>query len=72
MEVSKKELEKKIDNALQRAFEYSQIDGAHHKAWVIDQMVRDLTGDSYADWVSIYEIGESGEKEYTWDAGIAP
>lgn len=33
-----------IAKALQIAFQDSQIDGAHHKTWVIDQMVRALTG----------------------------
>jgi len=31
-------------HALEIAVCYSQIDGAHHKAWSIDQMVRALTG----------------------------
>jgi hypothetical protein len=33
-----------VERALAFAFRYSQIDGEHHKAWVIDQMVRALTG----------------------------
>src|SRR5690349_21109902 len=44
----------KIAAALGVAAQYSQIDGGHHKAWVIDQMVRALTGDDYAEWVRIY------------------
>lgn len=34
----------RIAAALDKAFTYAQIDGAHHKAWAIDQMVRELTG----------------------------
>lgn len=34
----------RVKHALEIAFSYSQIDGAHHKAWSIDQMVRALTG----------------------------
>lgn len=34
----------RIKHALEIAFRYSQIDGAHHKDWAIDQMVRALTG----------------------------
>ena len=30
--------------ALDVATRYGQIDGGHHKAWVIDQMVREFTG----------------------------
>ncbi len=36
--------ERRIARALEVAFSYSQIDGAHHKDWAIDQMVRALTG----------------------------
>lgn len=65
----------KIAAALSMAFEYGQIDGAHHKAWVIDQMVRALLGESvnpepfntpttYAQFVQNYLC--------EWDEGIAP
>jgi len=57
--------------ALEIAASYAQIDGGHHKAWVIDQMVRALTGDDYEDWVKEYEE-EDGVKEYEWDQGIPP
>lgn len=67
--VDLQEAEAKISKALELAFEYAQIDGAHHKTWVIDQMVRALTGDAYEDWVEEYQ-GEDGE--YEWDEGIAP
>lgn len=58
----------RIDDVIQRneqalnvALEFGWIDGDHHKAWVIDQMVRALTGGKYPDFV-----GED------WDEGIAP
>ena len=35
--------EEMIDRALQIAIKFGGIDGAHHKDWVIDQMVRALT-----------------------------
>lgn len=35
---------KRIEEALAVAMRYGGIDGDHHKAWVIDQMVRALTG----------------------------
>lgn len=49
--------------------QYGQIDGAHHKAWVIDQVVRALQGDDkhYAKFIRTYE-----RDGYTWDEGIAP
>jgi hypothetical protein len=34
----------RIGNALDFALRYGGIDGEHHKTWVIDQMVRALTG----------------------------
>ena len=34
----------RIELALQIAQQHGQTDGAHHKAWVIDQIVRVLTG----------------------------
>jgi hypothetical protein len=42
----------KIAAALDIANRYGGIDGDHHRAWVIDQMVRALTGDGYAARVS--------------------
>ena len=38
------ELQGRIDRALELAVQYGGIGGDHHKAWVIDQMVRELTG----------------------------
>jgi hypothetical protein len=36
--------EERIGLALDYAVKFGGIDGDHHKAWVIDQMVRALTG----------------------------
>lgn len=36
--------EQKIKDALEIAVRSGQCNGAHHKAWAIDQMVRVLTG----------------------------
>ncbi len=62
----------RIDTALDYAKRYSQIDGAHHKAWVIDQMVRALTGRHYEQFVAEHNDGEDGPDTYGWDEGIAP
>lgn len=40
----KTEKQKRIDKALDFALKYGHIDGNHHKSWLIDQMVRALTG----------------------------
>jgi hypothetical protein len=63
----------RILDATNLLFRYSQIDGAHHKAWCIDQAVRILMSDKYESWVESYEtVDEDGEKEYEWDVGICP
>ena len=58
-----------IGLVLDLAWRYGQIDGAHHKMWVIDQMVRALCGseEEYKKWVSKYT-----DDDYDWDCGIAP
>lgn len=61
-------MDKRIEDALGFAWQYGQIDGNHHKMWVIDQIVRVLLGDGYEKWVEEYE----GDDEYEWDVGIAP
>ena len=62
-----------IRKALELAWQYGQIDGDHHKTWVIDQMVRALCGsdEEYNKWVEAYETPD-GQDYYEWDTGIAP
>lgn len=62
----------KINAALNIICQYGGIDGDHHKAWVIDQVVRTLTGDKYEQWVKDAKNGEEGPNTYDWDEGIAP
>ena len=57
-----------VEMALEIAFRFGQIEGDHHKAWVIDQMIRSLLRDRYYEWVEDYE--DNGN--YVWDVGIAP
>ena len=64
-------MEEKIKEALKIAWSYGCIDGAHHKMWVIDQMVRTLLGEEYEKWVEAYETPD-GEDYWTWDIGITP
>lgn len=68
LEQENKRQKEAIDKAINIAYEYGQIDGAHHKTWVIDQMIRELLGTEYDKFIKEYE--EDGE--YTWDIGIAP
>lgn len=63
------------ERAIDVALMYGSIDGAHHKAWVIDQMVRALleTGEAYAAWCLEKRDGADGPETYDeWDSGIAP
>lgn len=67
-----KTAEERIEEALEVILRYGGIDGAHHKTWVIDQAVRALTGDGYAQWVADAKDGEDGPETYGWDEGIPP
>ncbi len=58
--------------ALNLALSYGQIDGSHHKNWVIDQMVRILAGDQYESVIADRRFGADGPDTYSWDEGIAP
>lgn len=57
-----------VDKVKDVLWNYSQIDGEHHKAWCLDQIARIVYGDKYNEFVAEYE--ESGD--YEWDFGIAP
>jgi hypothetical protein len=58
------------------------IDGAHHKTWVIDQMVRILLGceedeesEAYKHFVHNFEHRDEADQQrrtHEWDKGIAP
>lgn len=63
----------RIDTALDYALRYGGIDGAHHKMWVIDQMVRALTACPLVLAVAkdsnqeAYEYERQGaSEEYQW------
>ena len=51
---------------------FGGIDGGHHKQWLLDQIVRVITGQRYNEWVISYETGPDGERLYHWDTGISP
>lgn len=63
--------EYRISEALNLAFRFGQIDGEHHKTWVIDQMVRILADSGYEQFVKDYNNGD-GPDTHKWDKGIAP
>ena len=51
---------------------FGDIDGAHHKTWVIDQVARILSGENYEALVKWACDGEYGPETYIWEEGIAP
>lgn len=67
-------MKERIKKALDIAWSYGQIDGSHHKTWVIDQMVRALCGTEkeYIKWVESYEAPLDDDDYYVWEQGIAP
>lgn len=59
------ELESKIKNAMNVANKYASVDGAHHKNWVINEMVTHLIGKD--------KRAEKGWDDIDWlDECIAP
>lgn len=62
----------RVQLALELLAADGQVDGDHHQKWVIDQTVRILAGDGYAQWIAEYRDGEDGPETYSWDEGIAP
>jgi len=61
----------KIRTALRMIGDYGDTDGAHHKMWVLDQVVR-ILADDYDAWLKEHLDGEDGPNTYGWDEGIAP
>lgn len=65
-------LTERAESALCTVLHYGGVDGEHHQAWVLDQVVRALTGPSYDEFVRRACDGEDGPDTYEWDTGIAP
>lgn len=66
------EIENRCEKAMKLALKYGGIDGAHHKSWVIDQVIRILSADRYDQIVKDSCDGEDGPNTYSWDCGVAP
>jgi len=56
--------QEKIDIATRLIFHYGSIDGAHHKQWVLSQVLLTLLGKK--DYIEFLE------NDPDWDHGIAP
>lgn len=59
----------RVETAVRTLYEYDWVDGDHHKAWVLDQVMRNLLGSQYEGFVRDYNraVGYSD-----WETGIAP
>jgi len=63
----------KITKAVGIISDYGSIDGAHHKQWVLNEVLKTLLGPGvYEKWLTAYCNGEYGPDTYEWDVGIAP
>jgi hypothetical protein len=62
----------RIEKAIEIGIRYGGIDGAHHKTWTIDQMLRVLAGDRYDAIIAESCDGEDGPHTYEHDVGIPP
>jgi len=62
----------KIEQAIDLIVRYGGIDGAHHKDWVLDQVVRILADMKYEKIVREAKARERGPNTYDWNVGIAP
>lgn len=51
-----------IDTIVRFIIEWTPVHGDHHKVWVLDQVLRMLTGDQYEEYIRGIE----------WHEGIAP
>lgn len=64
--------ENRIVEALGIAECGAMIDGAHHKQWVIDQMIRAMLGEGYSAWRLRIDERRTANDLEPWDDGIAP
>ena len=61
-------LKARMSKAIDLAFQYGNIDGDHHKQWLIDRMLRALLAGSYRRIIAQVLDEDDGE----WHTGIAP
>jgi hypothetical protein len=62
----------RVEQAINMALDWGATDGAHHKQWALDQVVRILAGDRYEQVITDWCAGPDGPYMYSWDTGIAP
>lgn len=60
----------RIEVALELAQRFGSIHELHHKTWLVDQMVRALTGNHYPLWV--YRHNAESDDRDLWEVGTPP
>ncbi len=70
--LTRQSLQYVIGKALEVLVRYGATDGAHHKAWVIDQVVRILAAQRYEGLVAAARAGKNGPETFAWDVGVPP
>jgi hypothetical protein len=70
-------LEEKVNFATEVIESYGGYDGAHHKQWVLTEVLKKLLGEEgYKEWKEEFEkpfTDEDGEEDwYIWKEGIPP
>jgi len=65
---------KKVKEIVWFILDNGSIDGAHHKQWVLDQVLRMLLDEhEYRQTITQFEeLDSDGTPMYEWDLGIAP
>ena len=60
-----------MGKAITFALQWGMVSGAHHKQWVIDQIIRILLGEDEENYQMMIKVGKilTGEE---WDEGVAP
>lgn len=65
--------QERIDAALALLVRFGQhTDESHHQSWLLDQVVRALTGEGYEAWLREFRDDDDPDGGYEWWEGIAP
>lgn len=57
---------------LELIFRHGQLRDSREQSWLIDQAVRQLTGENYGEFIEAYSTDEEFGHSFSWDQGRAP
>lgn len=72
LNTSFKDMPQSIQDAIKVIVDYGDIDGSHHKQWILDQALRYLMGNEYQEWRDRYDLAMARNDYSIWDEGVAP